>query len=101
MHHAGQVEDSRRAYTVAPSPEEAQVLKKQAMGQEPLRRKPAPLTIEAEDAAIAEHTRRPQRSSSRARVKVRPKQSSSAQVSPSVTIRAFLEQRETQSLALS
>lgn len=58
-------------------------MKKQAQGHEPARRKPAPLTVEAEDAALTEQARRPRRSgSSKARVKLRPKPSSSAQVRP-------------------
>ena len=79
---AGQIEDTQRAYSAAWSPEEAEVVKRPAQGQEPARRKPAPLTVEAEGAAVPEQARRPRRSSSsRARVKLRPKPSSSAQVS--------------------
>ena len=96
-----QVENSRKAYRAAQSPEEAKVVKRQEKGNEPTRRRPAPLQVEAEDAAAAQHTRGPRRTSSNRGVKLRPMPSSSKQVSicfhiplssPLVIVRGFRSQ---------
>ncbi len=81
-----QVENSRKAYRAAQSPEEAKVVKRQEQGHEPTRRRPAPLKVEAQDAAAAEHTKEPRRTSSNRGVKLRPMPSSSKQVSICVRI---------------
>ena len=76
-------------------------MKKQAQDNEVLtRRKPAQLTIEVEDAAIAEHARRPRRSSTRARARLRPKPSSSAQVSPCFSLSLHPALQDSTGLAL-
>ena len=78
-----QVEASRRAYKAAQSPKESEVLKKQAHDNGPIRRRPAPLKVGAEDAAPSEagHTKRAHRSNAtKAGMRLRPIPSSSVQV---------------------
>lgn len=83
---ACQVEDSRKAYRAAEAPEEAEALRKQTHSQDLTKRRPAPLKIEAEDAALTDglrHARRLHRRGSKVGTKWKPKPSSSVQVKAS------------------